>query len=132
MTLNKEMEKKALEEIEQLKAELQQAKTDNSLQDQTLKELSENLDFEKSENHTLWNQVEYLTEEFNKHKNKQKENAKEIQREIAKRMKEETLKKKYAEELEKAKKKLAYHKNKEERLVKREEETKSELEPCDV
>ncbi len=123
------MEQKALlEQIEQLKAELQQVRKDNFSQEKKEKELSEDLDAEKSENQTLWDQVEYLTREVTKHKDGLKQYANEVQKEVAKCLKEETLKNKYARELEEVKKQLDHHKSQEELLLKKEEQAKNELE----
>lgn len=58
-------EKEALvQQVEVLKAQLQKENKHRFFQAQKITELSTNLELEMKENKTLWNQVEYLTNEL--------------------------------------------------------------------
>lgn len=126
-------EKEALlKQVEELKAQLQKAEDHSFFQEQKVTELSTNLESEVNENESLWNQVEYLTNELNRTKTWTQQQSNLFRKERAQCFKEQTLRIQLGQQLEETKKQLAHQKSQEELLVNKEKETRSELETLKV
>ncbi len=121
-----------LKEIEELREELKKEREYSSTHKQHIAELSENLEYEAEENKTLWDQVEYLTQDHNKAKVLAKEQNEELRKERAKGLELERERIIAGRELEELKVQLETMKNVEENLRKKEKETRSELETLKV
>ncbi|KAG8013856.1 hypothetical protein GBF38_016062 [Nibea albiflora] len=79
-------------QTEEMKSQLQRAEDNGTFQERKVKELSENLEHETTENRTLWDQVEYLTNELAKERDGRKRHVDLYRQEILKNQELNTLK----------------------------------------
>ncbi|KAG8003219.1 hypothetical protein GBF38_007622 [Nibea albiflora] len=79
-------------QLEEIKSQLQRAEENGTFQERKVSELSENLEQETTENRTLWDQVEYLTNELGKERDGRKRHVDLYRQEILKNQELNTLK----------------------------------------
>lgn len=80
----KEKKGGSCQQVEELKTQLHQAEQHSLSKEQRIKQLSNKLESETNESKALWDQVEYLTIEHNKERDKRKQLADLFQREKCK------------------------------------------------
>ncbi len=126
-------EKEALvKQVEDLKTQLQRAEEHSSSQEHRVNQLSTNLESETNENQTLWDQVEYLTNELHKERQMRRQQTHLCQKERAMGYEQYNLRLRLGQQLEEMERQLAHQKSQEELLVCKERETRTELEKLTV
>ncbi|KAE8296790.1 hypothetical protein D5F01_LYC05554 [Larimichthys crocea] len=78
-------------QLEEMKSQLQRAEENGSFQERKVRELSGNLEHETTENKTLWDQVQYLTNELGKERDGRKRHVDLYRQEILKNQELNTL-----------------------------------------
>lgn len=127
-------ENEALKEVEELNVLLQKTQEDIYSQEQKMKQLCFSLEIEVSENQTLWDQVEYLTNELQRERTWREQFAKLFIREREKCIEEQIMRRELGLQLEETKKCLADQRSQEKLFTSNvmEEEWKTELDRLKV
>ncbi|XP_042246915.1 centrosomal protein of 128 kDa-like [Thunnus maccoyii] len=116
-----------VEQVEELKTQLQMANEHNISQEKKVTDLCTSLASEVEENKTLWDQIEYLTNELHKERDWRQQQTRLCQTERAKAGQEYTQKIQLTKKLEESEKELAQQKSKEALLVLKEKQLRAEF-----
>ncbi|TKS73971.1 hypothetical protein D9C73_008052 [Collichthys lucidus] len=95
-------------QLEEMKSQLQRAEENGSFQERKVRELSENLEHETTENRTLWDQVQYLTNELRKERDGRKRHVDLYRQEILKNQELTTLNRQLFQQVQDLQSKQAY------------------------
>ncbi|KAG8013875.1 hypothetical protein GBF38_016088 [Nibea albiflora] len=87
-------------QMEEMKSQLQRAEENGTFQERKVNELSENLEHETMANRTLWDQVEYLTNELGRERDGRKRHVDLYRQEILKNQELNTLKTELLEQVQ--------------------------------